>query len=149
MERPRSFSACVQIALGDPPVRGYLIGGPLYETEGSQSDPEDLRRLAARLGLTGRVGFTGFVAEPAAAMRALDVVVHASTQPEPFGLVIAEAMACGKAVLVSDTAPLEELVSPGEDALTYPAGDSLVLAARIAELAKDRGLRSRLGQAAR
>ena len=33
-------------ATGDPPVRGYLIGGPLYETEGSQSDPEDLRRLA-------------------------------------------------------------------------------------------------------
>ena len=34
-------------------------------------------------------------------MRALDIVVHASTDPEPFGLVIAEAMACGKAVVVS------------------------------------------------
>ena len=73
-----------------------MIGGTLYQTEGSQYDLEDLRRLAANLGLEGRVGFTGFVDEPAAAMRALDVVVHASTQPEPFGLVIAEAMAGGR-----------------------------------------------------
>ena len=62
-------------------MRGYVIGGALYETEDSQYDLEDLRALAGRLGLAGRVGFTGFVDDAAAAMRALDVVVHASTQP--------------------------------------------------------------------
>ena len=36
-----------------------------------------------------------------AAYRALDVVVHASTRPEPFGLVIAEAMACGRALVAA------------------------------------------------
>jgi hypothetical protein len=36
--------------------------------------------------------------------RALDVVVHASTQPEPFGLTIVEAMACGRAVVASGPA---------------------------------------------
>ena len=50
-----------------------------------------------RLGVADRVGFTGFVHTPEATFRALHVVVHASTAPEPFGLVIAEAMACGRA----------------------------------------------------
>ena len=65
---------------------------------------------------SGRVGFTGFL-PPAPAMRALDVVVHASTRPEPFGLVIAEAMACGRAVITSASGGAAELVDAGEDAL--------------------------------
>jgi glycosyltransferase involved in cell wall biosynthesis len=47
---------------------------------------------------------------PADAMRALDVVVHASTDPEPFGLVVAEAMACGRAVTTSGTGGASELI---------------------------------------
>ena len=55
------------------------------------------------------MGFTGFVAHSAAAMRTLDVVVHASTEPEPFGLVIAEAMATGRPVIISYSGGAEEL----------------------------------------
>jgi glycosyltransferase involved in cell wall biosynthesis len=127
------------------PVRGYVIGGALYETEGSQYDLEDLRALAGRLGLAGRVGFTGFVDDAAAAMRALDVVVHASTQPEPFGLVIAEAMACGRAVIVSRGGGAAEIVTPGEDALVHEAGCAYALAGRMVELARDPALRAALG----
>jgi glycosyltransferase involved in cell wall biosynthesis len=131
-----------------PHVRGYVIGGALYETEGSQCDLEELRRLAGRLGLAGRVGFTGFVDDAAAAMRALDIVVHASTQPEPFGLVIAEAMACGRAVVVSRGGGAAEIVTPGEDALVYEAGCVPALAERMRELARDPALRAALGAAA-
>jgi glycosyltransferase involved in cell wall biosynthesis len=74
------------------PVRGYVVGGALYQTGGSQYSIKDLKKLADSLGIGGQVGFTGFVDEPAEAIRALDIVVHASTQPEPFGLVIIEAM---------------------------------------------------------
>jgi glycosyltransferase involved in cell wall biosynthesis len=131
-----------------PHVRGYAIGGALYQTEGSQRDIDELRRLAERLGLAGRVGFTGFVDDTAAAMRALDVVVHASTQPEPFGLVIAEAMACGRAVVVSRGGGAAEIVTPGEDALVYEMGSVPVLAERMRELARDPVLRSALGASA-
>ena len=82
-------------------VRGYVIGGSLYSTRGSQADIVQLRRVADTLSLNGNVGFTGFVNDPAAAIRALDIVVHASTSPEPFGRVIAEAMACGKPVIMT------------------------------------------------
>ncbi len=133
----------------DLPYRAYVIGGPIYQTENSQRTVWDLLELAAELGITGRVGFTGYVADTAGAMRALDILVHASTQPEPFGRVIAEGMACGRAVICSAAGGAAELITEGEDALAHPPGDDAALAARIAELASDPELRARLGRAGR
>lgn len=132
----------------DEPVRGYIIGGPVYDTAGSQHTMEELQALAAGLGLTGRVGFTGFL-PPAPAMRALDVVVHASTEPEPFGLVIAEAMACGRAVIASAAGGAAELVDAGMDAVTHTPGDAAGLSASMVRLARDAAARRELGVRAR
>jgi glycosyltransferase involved in cell wall biosynthesis len=130
-------------------IRAYIVGGALYDTDGSQHSAGELRALADALGLGGRVGFTGFIEASDSAMRALDVVVHASTAPEPFGLVIAEAMACGRALVTSATGGAAELVRSGEDALTHQPGNAADLATAIETLAADSGLRARLGQAAR
>ena len=129
--------------------RAYIIGGALYETSGSQYTRAELETLIEVNGLAGRVGLTGFIDRPAAAMRALDVVVHASTQPEPFGLVIAEGQASGRAVIVSAAGGAEELVTDGVDALTHAPGDAAGLARGIERLAADSALRARLGIAAR
>lgn len=131
------------------PFRAYVMSGALYQTNGSQYSLEELKHLAARLGLANRVGFTGFLAEPARAMRALDIVVHASTQPEPFGLVIAEGMACGRAVIVSEAGGAAELFETEINALGHPPGDAARLAERITLLATDKSLRARLGAAGR
>ena len=131
------------------PVRGYVIGGPLYQTRGAQFDQRELVADLERLSLAGRVGFTGFQADRAAALRTLDVVVHASTAPEPFGLVIAEAMSSGRAVITTAQGGAAELVQPGVDAVTVTPGDAADLARVIVSLATDAGLRSRLGAAAR
>jgi glycosyltransferase involved in cell wall biosynthesis len=130
-------------------VRAYIIGGALYQTAGSQHTLDELRRYAAALGLSDRVGFTGFVTSPDEALRALDIVVHASTAPEPFGLVIAEAMACGRAVIASEAGGAREIFTSGVDALGHTPGSADSLAARIVELVGDPGARSRLGRAAR
>jgi glycosyltransferase involved in cell wall biosynthesis len=131
------------------PIRGYIIGGPVYRTDNSQCSIEDLKRYAADRNLAGRVGFTGFVEQPENALRSLDVVVHASTLPEPFGLVIAEAMACGRAVIASNAGGAREIFTPGVDALVHAPGDAADLAARIAELVRDPQARQRIGQAGR
>jgi glycosyltransferase involved in cell wall biosynthesis len=133
----------------DLAVRAYIVGGAVYRTAGSQHSLDDLERHAARLGVGGRVGFTGFVNDPENAMRALDIVVHASTAPEPFGLVIAEAMACGRAVIASDAGGAREIFTPGVDALAHTPGDAEGLAARILELILDRDARIRIGRAGR
>jgi glycosyltransferase involved in cell wall biosynthesis len=139
------------MALLDPgmPVRGYIVGGPIYQTDQSQHTVAELKQTAHSLGVADRVGFTGFVADPAPAIRSLDIVVHASTQPEPFGLVIAEAMACGKAVIVSGSGGSSEIVQDGVNALTHQPGDSVALAGLIHQLAVSPRLRAQLGSAAR
>ncbi len=129
--------------------RGYVIGGALYQTDGSQHSLEELRGEAARLGLGERVGFTGFVEDPASAMRALDIVVHASTKPEPFGLVIAEAMASGRSLIASQAGGAAEIIDAEIDALGHEPGNVGALATCMTRLASDAALRKRLSDAGR
>jgi glycosyltransferase involved in cell wall biosynthesis len=131
------------------PIRGYIIGGPIYQTDGSQWSKAELQQEADRLGLVNRLGFTGFIEDSAPAMRSIDIVVHASTSPEPFGMVIIEAMACGKAVIASQAGGAAELFTDGENAVAHPPGDAAALAKRISWLASDAPLRRRLGEAGR
>lgn len=131
------------------PFRGYIVGGPIYTTAGSQWTRAELEQRVQRHGLTDRVGFVPFQSDPADVYRTLDVVVHASTRPEPFGLTIAEAMSCGRAVVVSAGGGAAELFTDGVDALGHPPGDVPALAGVIERFIRDGDLRQRLGNAAR
>jgi glycosyltransferase involved in cell wall biosynthesis len=144
-----TFLDAIALLPPDLRVRAYIVGGAVYQTDGSQHTLEDLRLYAARVGVDDRVGFTGFVARPEAAIRALDIVVHASTECEPFGLVIAEAMACERAVIASDAGGAREIFTAGVDALGHAPGSAADLAAHIVELARDGDQRIRIGRAGR
>jgi glycosyltransferase involved in cell wall biosynthesis len=130
-------------------IRAYIVGGAVYDTAGSQYSLDELRGMVTAAGLGHRVAFTGFVPRTAPVLRSLDIVVHASTQPEPFGLAIAEAMACGCAVVVSDAGGAAEIVDAGANALTHPPGDAAALAHALTALVTDASCRARLGAAAR
>jgi glycosyltransferase involved in cell wall biosynthesis len=143
------FLEAVSRIPADRPARFFIVGGPIYESSGSQVTLDDLKRRAAALGVAGRVGFTGYQADPAQALRSLDVVVHASTRPEPFGRVIVEGMACGRAVVAMSEGGAAELFRPGEDALGCAPRDPSALAGVIMRLIDDPPLRRRLGESAR
>jgi glycosyltransferase involved in cell wall biosynthesis len=130
-------------------VRAYIIGGSLYRTAGSQWTRAELDALVREHGLEGRVGFTGLVEDMPAAYRALDVVVHASTRPEPFGLVIVEAMACGRAVVATPAGGAAELFVPAEHAVSAGSLGAASLADAIASLLDDAELRQSIGARAR
>jgi glycosyltransferase involved in cell wall biosynthesis len=68
---------------------------------------------------------------------------------EPFGLVALEAMSVGTPVVVSDTGGLRDIVSSNKVGRTFPPGNPGALAEMLAELARSRPLRSRLGRAGR
>ncbi|NQT11288.1 MAG: glycosyltransferase family 4 protein [Planctomycetes bacterium] len=133
----------------DVSLRFYVIGGPIYETRGSQTTEDALREKARALGIADCVGLVAFQEKPADAYRCLDIVVHASTQPEPFGRTIVEAMACGKPVVVSRAGGAAELFGHMDDALGVPPSDPAALADAIERLARDPDMRIRLGASAR
>ncbi|MDM9383292.1 glycosyltransferase family 4 protein [Chlorogloeopsis sp. ULAP01] len=115
-------------------VRFCIVGGAIYKTHGSQFSEQELRSKALQLEIADKVDFLGFQQNIAEIYRSLDVVVHASTQPEPFGLAIVEAMACGRPVIVSQAGGAAELFTHNYDAIGVPPGDSIALAAAILDL---------------
>jgi glycosyltransferase involved in cell wall biosynthesis len=131
-------------------VRFYLVGGPIYQTRGSQWDRAELQALARELGVdTGDIGFINFQVDVRPIYRSLDIVVHASTAPEPFGMTIIEAMACGKPVIVARAGGAAEIIRPGIDALGVAPASDVELTAAMIRLLDDAVLRSSLGTSAR
>lgn len=130
-------------------ARFFIVGGPLYKSAGSQYSRAELEARAEALGLGNRLGFVSHQGDPSSVYRALDVVVHASTRPEPFGRVIAEAMACGRPVLVAKAGGAAELFEDGVSALGCEPGNAAALASAISGLIGDRAQREALGQGGR
>jgi glycosyltransferase involved in cell wall biosynthesis len=87
-----------------------------------------LRRWVLEAGAEKRVIFSPFVAEPAEVYAAADVVCHCSREPEPFGLVIVEAMAMKKPVIAMKAGGPLETVREGVDGWLVRPGDATALA---------------------
>ena len=68
---------------------------------------------------------------------------------ELLGLVVLEAMACGRPAVVSRTTSLPELVEDGHTGFIVPPGDAAALRSRLQQLRADPTLASRMGAAAR
>jgi glycosyltransferase involved in cell wall biosynthesis len=127
-------------------VRFLIVGGPIYDTLGSQFTVEELTAMAATLNLTSHVEFVPFQPDVTEAYRRVDVVVHASVNPEPFGRTIVEGMACGLAVVAMRAGGAAELFTDGVDAVGAGPGSVDEMAAAIERLLDDEGLRRRLGE---
>ena len=130
-------------------VHFYIVGGAIYQTQGSQFSESELRELAAVLQIEDNVDFIGFQQNIVDVYRWLDIVVHASTQPEPFGLAIIEAMACGKPVIVSQAGGAAELFTHNYDAVSFQPNSPTALASRIQHLIDNPCLCKRLSENAR
>jgi len=125
-------------------LKAIFVGGtPAYHTDYA----DKLKSTAAATGLGDIVSFVGERNDVADFMNAADVVVHASTDPEPFGIVVVEGMALGKAVLASALGGPLEIITPGTGLLFNPAKPE-ELAVAIDRVSSDASFRSSLGRAA-
>lgn len=106
---------------------------------------------ARELGLADRVTWTGLVRDPIGegAFAAADIVCQMSRWEEAFGMVIAEAMAFSKPVVATRVGGIPEVVRDGETGFLVARGDAASAARRMVELARDPGLRTRMGNAGR
>ena len=138
--------AAAAVARSHPAAHFAIVGGAILGWEGDY--PNELERLAASLDLQDRTIFTGHTTDVARWMAASDVVVNAS-DPEPFGLVVVEAMASGCAVVAVSKGGPRDVIEHGQSGLLCPTSDSGLLADSILRLVDSADLRVRLGSAAR
>lgn len=123
-----------------------LFGSPMF---GEDSYLGEIEAEIQRLGLQDSVVLRGFVEDVSSELRGMDILVHASLSPEPFGQVIVEGLAAGVAVVATAGGGPSEILTDGQDGLLYKAGDESQLAETLHVLSRDHDLRSRLAQAGR
>jgi len=115
---------------------------------GTGPEAPALRALAAELGIDKHVRFAGYI--PRATLGgyfdACDVFAFHSTY-ETFGLVVAQAMSYGRAVVTVRSTALPEVV--GDAGVLVPPGDPVALGDAIAALAQDPMRRRTLGELGR
>jgi glycosyltransferase involved in cell wall biosynthesis len=126
-------------------VRFYVVGSPIYSTSGSQITRAELEGLARARGIEHKVGFIDFQTAVAAIYRGLSILVHPSTEPEPFGRTLIEAMASGLPVVSTATGGAKEVLSHGGAGLEVAGGSAGSLAAALARLCSDAAFRAELG----
>lgn len=114
--------------------------------------PEEarLRDAARALGVAGRVhiGSYGYAQMPAVYATA-DLAIGTSFANETFGMALAEASACERAVVATDFGGFRETVRPGETGLLVPPRDPAALAAACDALLPDPARREAMGAAGR
>jgi len=138
----RAFAA----AFPDGTQRAVLVGSAMFGEEGYERELHD---LAATLGIADRVEFRGFREDVWAELARLDVLVHASVIPEPFGTVVLEGMSAGLAVIAADEGGPASVISDGETGRLFRSREIDSLCAVMLTLSEDPQERERLGNAGR
>jgi glycosyltransferase involved in cell wall biosynthesis len=129
-----------------PAVKALIVGSPLF---GEHAYLEELKLRAGDRAVAGRVRFLGFRADVPALMNAVDIVVHTSIVPEPFGRVIVEGMLAERPVIAAGGGGVTEIIEDGIDGILVIPGDADGLAGAIDALVRDPARARRLALAGR
>lgn len=105
-----------------------------------------LKGLSTKYGLDQQLHFTGFMADPISIMPNFDVILLTSEE-ETFGLVLAEAMRSGVAVIGANSGGVPEIIEHMKTGLLFKPKDPQSLASEIERLILDRSLLKRLATA--
>ncbi|ANN79913.1 hypothetical protein BAU07_24845 [Bordetella flabilis] len=127
-----------------------LVGRDTPNIDGWSSAKEYMLDAFQRAGCAQRVRFEDYVPlEQLPEFFHRHDIVWVPSMYDNFPIIALEAMACGKAVVVSDSGGLPEMVTHGETGLVFPAGDPGALASRTMDLFDSPELWRRLGTNAR
>ncbi len=125
-----------------PSLRVYIVG------DASDGDPryfEACYEFARSSPYADQIEFTGLVTDVAAYYRMCTVVVHSSTSPEPFGMVLIEAMAEARPVVASIFGAASEIIQDGVEGYLVDPNNSHQMADRIVKLLFNPKLATEMG----
>ena len=135
--------AAIRVLERFPHLRVYIVG------DASDGDPryfEECREIARASAFADRFEFTGRVSDVASYYRKCTVVVHASIDPEPFGMVLIEGMAEARPLVASLLGAPTEIIEDGVEGYLVNPKDTETLAHRIIALLADPALAANMGR---
>jgi UDP-glucose:(heptosyl)LPS alpha-1,3-glucosyltransferase len=135
----KGLKVAIQAVAATPPVQLAIV---------SRSSPVEHLAYARSLGAGDRVHWLGELKDPSLAYSAADVLLH-PTVYDTFGLVVAEAMAHGVPVVVTEHAGISELISHRRDGWIVSGDLAAGTMAALAELSAETALRNDMGRAAK
>lgn len=137
------FADAAELVLKQVPNVCFKIAGAAYQ--GEEFLEEDLRAYIAEKGLTENILLLGQVNDMDGFYSNLDVFVLPSTQPEPFGLVVLEAMEWAVPVVATNHGGPVEILNDGQDGYLVSYESAEEMADRIVKLLTDDTCRMEIG----
>jgi glycosyltransferase involved in cell wall biosynthesis len=134
------------IAERHPQAKFAAVGG-VFDTE--KFYMERFRKEVHEAGLENKLTINDFRADMPDVFAAFDIFALPSILPEPFGLVVIEAMASGKPVVATAPGGPSETVVDGETGFLVPPSDASAMAKALEELLADPQKRISMGEAGR
>lgn len=128
-------------------VKFLIVGDEVFNKDIGYK--ESLVNLASELGIEKDVIFTGFRTDIPQILSGINILVSTSILPEPFSLIILEAMASGKPVVATRTGGVPEVVEDKVTAILVEPENSEQLSKAILKLLEDREASEKMGRAGR
>jgi len=141
------FIDAAKIVLRNLPDTYFLIVGA-SDTKQAAKYQKRLEDDVRKSAITNRIFFTGFVEDIAEVLHRTDVFVLPSVYPEPFGMIVIEAMLAGVPVVATSHGGPVELIEDGKDGFLVKPNDYKQLADKIAVLIKSPSLCKQMGRCA-
>ena len=129
-------------------IRCIIVGS----ISNSPNDTEYLKylnELILKYNLEKYVLFTGFRKDIYNIINSLDIIVHTSILPEPFGRVLLEGMILRKPVIATNQGGPLEIIEDGVSGLLVPPENPKLLSDKISFLVENKHISKTMGENAR
>lgn len=127
-----------------PGIQAIIVGDATYQ---NQEYFTQLQKSIDLCGMRDRIKLLGFRSDVVDLIRLVDIVVHTSIDPEPFGRVIVESMAQGKPVIAARGGGVPEIIEHEKTGILVESADSKALARAILALVDNHEQFHRIGRA--
>ncbi|MEK7397786.1 MAG: glycosyltransferase [Candidatus Poribacteria bacterium] len=138
-----------RLSLKNDHAHFVIAGAEIYDTRAEKGFLLELMDMVTGHRLDSRIHMVGFEADQVRVLNSLDILVHASIKPEPFGRVVLEAMAVGVPVVAAAAGGILELIDDGINGFLYTPGDVGQMAEKVRILLADDELCRKTADSAR
>lgn len=139
--------AMAEVIQSQPNTKALIVGAP-HAAPWSQAYYQRLKQLVTDLQISEHVIFTGFRTDIPHIMAASDVLVHSSSEPEPFGRVVVEGMLAGRPVIATAAGGVLDIIENQVTGLLVPPKNAPLMAKAIQQLLQNREQARIMGQRA-